>query len=104
MSLKTKNGRPARLAGIFAACGLAAFSLPLSAAWQVVANEQGKRIEIERNSVAASGQNGATALGRVVLDKPIVDPRTTTSYQTIEILNRYDCKERTYATLKRAYY
>ena len=104
MSLKTKNGRPARLAGIFAACGLAAFSLPLSAAWQVVANEQGKRIEIERNSVAASGQNGATALGRVVLDKPIVDPRTTTSYQTIEILNRYDCKERTYATLKRTYY
>ena len=104
MSLKTKNGRLARLAGFFAACGLVMLSLPLSAAWQVVATEQGKQIEIERTSVTASGQNGATALGRVVLDKPIVDPRTSAAYQTIEILNRYDCKERTYATLKRIYY
>ena len=104
MSLKTKNGRLARLAGFFAACGLVMLSLPLSAAWQVVATEQGKQIEIERTSVTVSGQNGATALGRVVLDKPIVDPRTSAAYQTIEILNRYDCKERTYATLKRIYY
>ena len=103
MSLNMNNRRPST-AGLLAASALAVFSLPLSAAWMVVASEQGKRIEIERNSVTSSGQNNATALGRVVLDRPIVDPRTSTSYQAIEILNRYDCKERTYATLKRIYY
>ena len=74
------------------------------AAWQVVMSEQGKRVEIERNSIVNNPKEGATALGRIVLDRPIVDPRTSLSYQTIEVLNRYDCAGRTYATLKRSYF
>ena len=74
-----------------------------AAAWVVVASEPGKRVEVDRDSVE-QGADGATAKGRVVLDKPIVDPRTSSGYRIIEIFNRFDCAGRTYATLKRAYY
>ncbi|MEI7614383.1 MAG: surface-adhesin E family protein, partial [Betaproteobacteria bacterium] len=75
-----------------------------SAAWQVVATEQGKRVEIDRDSIVINANAEAMAKGRIVLDKPIVDPRTSVAYRTIEVLNRFDCNERTHATLKRSYY
>ena len=74
------------------------------AAWQVVATEHGKRVEVDRESVVTNANNEAMARGRIVLDKPIVDPRTSVSYRIIEVLNRFDCDERTHATLKRSYY
>lgn len=40
----------------------------------------------------------------MVLDKPIVDPKTSASYRIIEVVNRYDCVEHTLATLKRSYF
>ncbi|MBK1681885.1 carbonic anhydrase [Rhodocyclus tenuis] len=71
--------------------------------WQPILVEQGKRIEIDRSSISKDG--GKTmALGRIVLDKPINDPKTGTSYRIIEAQSRYDCAARTYATLKRTYY
>ena len=73
-----------------------------SAAWVLVAAEQGKRVEIDRASIVVDRNEMATARGRVVLDKPIVDPKTSASYRIIEVVNRYDCVERTLATLKRA--
>lgn len=91
----------ARLLIAFAAAVLPAAG---SAAWQVVATEQGKRVEIERASIVAEPGKPAMAIGRIVLDKPIVDPKTSASYRIIEVQNRYDCAERTYATLKRSYY
>ena len=75
--------------------------------WQLVASEQGKRVEIDRASIVNnSGEAGkeATAKGRIVLDKSIVDPKTSTAYRIIEVLNRYDCTGRTYSTLKRSYF
>jgi carbonic anhydrase len=75
-----------------------------SAAWQVVTTEQGKRVEIDRASIAASRDGMTTVKGRIVLDKPIVDPKTSASYRIIEVENRYDCSERTHATLKRSYF
>lgn len=78
--------------------------LPMQAAWQSVSSEPGKRVEIDRDSIA-SGENGEVKVrGRIVLDKSIVDPRTSSPFRVIEFSNRFDCKERTYATLKRAYY
>lgn len=74
------------------------------AAWQVVATESGKRVEIERDSIVIDANGEARARGRIVLDKAIIDPRTASSFRIIEISNRFDCKERTYATLKRTYY
>ena len=74
------------------------------AAWQVVDVEQGKRVEIDRDSIIALSKTDYTARGRLILDKPIVDPKTSTSYNVIEIFNRFNCEERSYATLKRSYY
>ena len=73
-------------------------------AWVLVASEQGKRVEIERDSIVANPNGGLLVKGRVVLDKPIVDSRTSAEYRIIEVQNRFDCNERTYATLKRSYY
>lgn len=75
-----------------------------SAAWQVVASEPGKRVEIDRASIVAEAGGMSTVKGRIVLDKPIVDPKTSSSYRIIEVSNRYNCTERTQATLKRSYY
>jgi carbonic anhydrase len=80
------------------------FSGHASAAWQVVATEQGKHVEIDRESIVVAPGGESTAKGRIVLDKPIVDPRTSVSYRIIEVLSRFDCEERTHATLKRSYY
>ncbi|MFV0371634.1 MAG: surface-adhesin E family protein, partial [Azonexus sp.] len=76
----------------------------VSAAWTTVASEQGKRVEIDRSSIVNEQDATATAKGRVVLDRPIVDPKTSAAYRIIEIESRYDCTERTHATLKRTYY
>ncbi len=93
--------------GVQARAALAALLLaaaPAGAAWQTVASEPGKRVEVDRASIAADPAGETMAKGRVVLDKPIVDPKTSASYRIIEAVNRYDCLERTYATVKRSYY
>ena len=75
-----------------------------SEGWQVVAVEQGKRVEIDRGSISTKPNGDALANGRLVLDRPIPDPRTGVSYRTIEFQSRYDCIDRTHATLKRSYF
>lgn len=74
------------------------------AAWQTLSTEQGKKIEIDRASIKKEDGSKSSALGRIVLDKPISDPRTSSSYRIIEALSRYDCAARTYTTLKRSYF
>lgn len=82
----------------------ATYSLAGLAAWETVATDQGKRVEIDRDSIAVAADKTMTAKGRIVLDRPIVDPRTSASYRIIEVQNRFDCSERTYATLVRRYF
>jgi len=89
---------------LFAVVFVLAAPAMASAAWQVVATEQGKRVEIDRASIVTEPGGELTAKGRIVLDKPIVDPKTSSSYRIIEVVNRFDCAERTHATLKRSYY
>ena len=86
------------------AFALALLPTAVCAEWVAVAIEQGKRVEIDRDSIARSPGGGFVATGRVMLDKPIVDHRTSAAYRIIEVQNRFDCAERTYATLKRSYY
>ena len=93
----------AQFRAVLASIVLAAVPAIASAAWVLVAAEQGKRVEIDRASIVVDRNEMATARGRVVLDKPIVDPKTSASYRIIEVVNRYDCVERTLATLKRSY-
>ena len=92
---------PAKVLAVFIAAALPAAA---SAAWQMVAVEQGKRVEIDRESIVAGPSATMNAKGRIVLDKPIMDPKTSAAYRIIEIESRYDCAERTHATLKRIYY
>ena len=74
------------------------------AEWQVVASETGKRVEIDRGSILVDPAGISMARARIVLDKPIVDPKTSASYRIIEVINRYNCSERSLATLKRSYF
>jgi carbonic anhydrase len=89
---------------LLAALVTAAAPAVATAAWQVVASEPGKRVEIDRASIVAEAGGMSTVKGRIVLEKPIVDPKTSSSYRIIEVSNRYNCSERTQATLKRGYY
>ncbi len=74
------------------------------AAWQPIANEPGKRLDIDRASIKKSEGGQAMALGRIVLDKPIKDTKTAETYHIIEALNRFDCDARSYSTIKRKYF
>ncbi|MBL0166120.1 MAG: carbonic anhydrase family protein [Propionivibrio sp.] len=89
---------------LIAALFAAAIPAIASATWQLVASEPGKRVEIDRASIVAEAGGMSTVKGRIVLDKPIVDPKTSSSYRIIEVSNRYNCTERTQATLKRSYF
>ena len=82
----------------------AVFPALASAAWQVVLSEPGKQVEIDRDSIVVDAAGGATATGRVVLEKPIVDPKTSAAYHIIEVRNYFDCAGRTLATQKRTYF
>lgn len=96
--------RVKRLAVVLAASFLVALPTGAMAAWQLVTTEQGKRVEIDRASMITDPSGKTMAKGRIVLDKPIVDPKTSTSYRIIEVVNRFDCAERTHGTLKRSYF
>ena len=104
----TDGGSTVRCATLILAMIAAALPTQAGADWQLVASEQGKRVEIDRSSITNNGGGEAgketTATGRIVLDKSIVDPKTSSAYRVIEVVNRYDCAERTYSTLKRSYF
>ncbi|MBN8496780.1 carbonic anhydrase family protein [Accumulibacter sp.] len=76
----------------------------VGAAWQVISAEPGKRVEIDRASIRKDETGKSVAQGRIVLEKPIVDPKTSSSYRIVEAVNRYDCASRSYSTLKRSYF
>ncbi len=86
--------------------GLCAAIVPTLAfpAWQIVSAEPGKRIEIDRTSIKRDENGKSLVLGRIVLEKPITDTKTSAAYRIIEALNRYDCAARTYSTVKRSYF
>ncbi|SBT10270.1 Carbonate dehydratase [Candidatus Accumulibacter aalborgensis] len=89
---------------LLAAFLLAVMPAVANSAWQVVSAETGKRVEIDRSSIRKDENGKSVALGRIVLDKPIVDPKTSSSYRIVQALNRYDCASRSYSTLKRSYF
>jgi carbonic anhydrase len=107
MIVTTTDGTPSmhpviRLSAAFLVLAL----LPpgVGAAWQVISAEPGKRVEIDRASIRKDETGKSVAQGRIVLEKPIVDPKTSSSYRIVEAVNRYDCASRSYSTLKRSYF
>lgn len=83
-----------------------AVALPLTAAaapiWQNVSSEPGKRIELDRTSIKRTGLIVET-VGRMILDKELIDFRSGAPYQIIEVITRYDCMARNANTLKRTF-
>lgn len=82
-----------------------AASAPISgqAAWVAVSADATKRIEIDPASVRKESDTAQVALGRILFERELVDPRSSENYKSIEALTRYDCSLRTYATLKRTW-
>jgi carbonic anhydrase len=87
------------IAALLAALPLAATAAPT---WQTISSEPGKKIELDRTSIKREG-NSVQALGRVILDKELVDARSGGAYRVIEATTRYDCGSRNANTLKRVY-
>ena len=79
----------------------------VGAAWQTLVSETGRRIEIDRSTIVV-GESGAgasaTVTSRIVLERPIVDPKASSPYKIIEVVARYDCAARTYSTTRRSYF
>ncbi len=104
MTRKASSGHSSIYRRLSIATLLLALPAMAAAAWQTISSDQGKRIEIDRSSINKDASGKSEALGRIVLDKPINDPKTASSYLIIEALSRYDCSARSYITLKRSYF
>ncbi len=76
-------------------------TLPATAAdWTMVVQDRTRRIEIDRDSVLQSDPGTKVAWGRIVLSQ---EDAGEAGYSTVKALNRYDCKARSFATVKRVY-
>jgi len=74
-----------------------------AANWQVVAADQGERVEIDKSRIARVGQSKTMAWSRLVLGREMPIAGSKDTYSMVEALNRYDCEQRRFATVKRIY-
>jgi carbonic anhydrase len=72
----------------------------LAADWQLVLSDRNRRVEIDRSSILSSDGGTKISWGRVVLT---ADEASASGYAMIKALNRYDCRNRTFVTVKRVY-
>lgn len=72
----------------------------LAADWQLVLSDRNRRVEIDRSSILNSDGGTKISWGRVVLT---TDEARASGYAMIKALNRYDCRKRSFATVKRVY-
>ncbi|HMV94440.1 MAG TPA: carbonic anhydrase, partial [Thauera aminoaromatica] len=91
-----KNPRPLLLAVLLAHVAGAV----CAADWQLVLSDRDRRIEIDRASVLRSDAGTKISWGRVVLTS---EEARRSGYAMIKALNRYDCRNRSFATVKRVY-
>lgn len=96
MPTPMKNPRPLLLALLLAHLAGAAGA----ADWQLVLSDRDRRIEIDRASILRSDAGTKISWGRVVLTS---EEAQRSGYAMIKALNRYDCRNRTFATVKRVY-
>lgn len=69
--------------------------------WRSLPSEPGRKAEIDASGIIREGKH-ATASVRVLLDSPLDDLRSNTTYQQIEITTKYDCEVRNSQQVKRA--
>ncbi|NMG64488.1 carbonic anhydrase, partial [Azoarcus indigens] len=68
--------------------------------WQLVLSDRDRRIEIDRGTIIDSDRGTKVAWGRIVLS---LEESRTAGYSTIKALNRYDCMNRSFLTVKRVF-
>lgn len=93
--------RPALAPFVFALGALAALPPALADDWAVVMRDAGRRVEIDRATIIDSDLGTKVAWGRVVMVSPAEADKA--GYTTVKALNRYDCKNRGFFTIKRVY-
>ncbi|MGE0010751.1 MAG: surface-adhesin E family protein [Azoarcus sp.] len=71
-----------------------------AADWQKVLSDKGRTIEIDRASIFDSDRGTKVSWGRVVLGS---EEATQAGYRTVKALNRYDCRNGSFFTIKRVY-
>ena len=79
---------------------LAGTASVFAADWQTVASDKKRTIELDRASVLQSDPGTKVAWGRIVLSESEAE---AAGYTTVKALNRYDCRNQTFATIKRVY-
>jgi carbonic anhydrase len=72
----------------------------MAADWQTVASDKKRTIELDRASILQSDPGTKVAWGRIVLSE---SEAAAAGYMTVKALNRYDCRNQTFATIKRVY-
>jgi carbonic anhydrase len=86
---------------IFALAAALGMSVATAAQWEPV-TVKGDRIELDKSRIARTKDGKTTAWSRVALDRDMIDEYGM-RYTAIEALNRYDCAQHSFATLKRVY-
>lgn len=71
-----------------------------AADWQLVLSDRGRKVEIDRASIFDSDRGTKVSWGRIVLAD---DEAAREGYRTVKALNRYDCLNRSFVTIKRVY-
>lgn len=94
--------RSSRLKSLAVLTAALAASAAGAAQWQPVAGARDDRVEIDQASVMRQPDGTSTAWTRLTLGRDFIDEYGM-RYTAIEALNRYDCGQRTIATLKRIY-
>ncbi|GAB2181293.1 hypothetical protein DLREEDagrD3_15160 [Denitratisoma sp. agr-D3] len=69
--------------------------------WQKLASARGAELDVSRISAVEAGR--VQAWSRLALHKAVTDEESGTTYNTVEVLNSYDCAAKRYTAVKRLY-
>ena len=94
--------RPSQPKFLLALAATAAAFTAGAAQWEPVAVVKGDRIQVDKSRIVRKAEGVSTAWSRLALDRDMIDEYGM-RYTAIEALNRYDCEQRSFATLKRVY-
>jgi len=68
--------------------------------WQTVMRDAQRQVQLNHGTILSTDDGGRVAWARVLLSSAEAADR---GYISVRVLNRYDCKARTYLTVKREY-
>lgn len=71
-----------------------------AAEWLTIANDRYRRVELDKMSILSSDAGSKVAWGRIVLSD---DEAKNVGYKTLRVLNRYECRARSFVVVKRVY-